>query len=108
MASGLRYIPWQFAGNRVCGIFQRVPVLGIRVTIFNVGSFETGHGRRTALRQGHELSRSQAVPLEYSIGWLTCAFASSQGAVMVGWPGATQDRLPAGSPATRPSRPGTP
>ena len=36
------------------------------------------------------------VPLEYSIGWLTCAFASRLGAVMVGWPGAAQDRLPAG------------
>ncbi len=44
------------------------------------------------------------VPLEYSIAWLTGAFASSRGAVMVGWPGAAQDRLPAGSPATRPGR----
>jgi hypothetical protein len=48
------------------------------------------------------------VPLEYSIAWLTCAFASGQGAVMVGWPGATQDRLPASSPDTRPRCPGAP
>ena len=33
------------------------------------------------------------MPLENSIAWLTCAFASRQGAVMVGWPGAAQDRL---------------
>jgi hypothetical protein len=38
------------------------------------------------------------VPLEYSIERLACAFASSQDAVMVGWPGAAQDRLPAGLP----------
>src|ERR1019366_2666485 len=48
------------------------------------------------------------VPLEYSIAWLTCAFASGQGAVVGGWPGATQDRLPAGSPDTRPRCPGAP
>jgi hypothetical protein len=41
------------------------------------------------------------VPLENLIAFLTCAFASSQGAVVVGWPGATQDRLPTGSPDTR-------
>jgi len=45
-----------------------------------------------------ELAATDPVPLEHSIAWLTCAFASGQGAVMVGWPGATQDRLPAGSP----------
>ena len=41
------------------------------------------------------------VPLEYSIDWLTCAIASRLGAVMVGWPGAAQDRLLAGAPGTR-------
>jgi hypothetical protein len=35
------------------------------------------------------------VPPEYSIEWPTCAIASRLGAVMVGWPGATQDLLPA-------------
>ena len=35
------------------------------------------------------------MPLEYSIAWLTCAVASRLDAVMVGWPGAAQDRLPA-------------
>src|SRR5215469_11732648 len=46
------------------------------------------------------LSESQArqtsvdpVPLEYSIAWLTCAVACGLDAVMVGWPGAAQDRL---------------
>jgi len=47
------------------------------------------------------------VPLEYSIE-RPCAFASSQDAVMAGWPGAAQDRLPAGLPATRPGCPGVP
>jgi len=34
-------------------------------------------------------------PLEYSIEWLTCAIASRLDVVMVGLPGAPQDRLPA-------------
>jgi len=48
------------------------------------------------------------VPLEYSIEWLTCAVASRFDAVVVGWPGAAQDRLPAGSPDTRLGCPGVP
>jgi hypothetical protein len=48
------------------------------------------------------------VPLEYSIEWLTCAIANRLDVVMVGWPGAAQDRLPADSPATRPGCPGIP
>jgi len=43
------------------------------------------------------------VPLEYSIVWLTCAIASRFDVVMVGLPGAVQDRLPAHVPGTRPS-----
>ena len=39
---------------------------------------------------------------------LTCAFASSSDAVMVGWPDASQDRLPASSPDTRPRCPDIP
>jgi hypothetical protein len=38
------------------------------------------------------------VPLEYSIAWLTCALASGPVAVMVSWPGAAQDRVPADVP----------
>jgi hypothetical protein len=34
------------------------------------------------------LAAADPVPLEYSIAWLTGAFASSRGAVMAGWPGA--------------------
>jgi hypothetical protein len=45
------------------------------------------------------------VPLEYSIGWLACAVANMMEAVMVGWPGAAQDRLPAELPRSRPSCP---
>src|ERR1017187_4345753 len=48
------------------------------------------------------------VPLEYSIEWLTCTIASRPVTVMVGWPGAAQDRLLASSPGTRPGRPGIP
>src|SRR5450759_870126 len=48
------------------------------------------------------------VPLEYSIEWLTCAIASRLDVVMVGLPGAAQDRLPAHVPGTRPGRPGVP
>ena len=33
------------------------------------------------------------VPPEYSIEWLACTIASRQATVMVGWPGAAQDRL---------------
>jgi hypothetical protein len=48
------------------------------------------------------------VPLEYSIGQLTCTIASRLVAVVVGWPGAVQDRLPASSPGIRPRCPGVP
>src|ERR1017187_3663642 len=48
------------------------------------------------------------VPLEYSTEWLTCAIASRLDVVMVGLPGAAQDRLPAHVPGTRPGRPGVP
>jgi hypothetical protein len=48
------------------------------------------------------------VPLEYSIGLLTCAVAGRLHAVVLGWPGAAQDRLRADMPGTRPGRPGVP
>jgi hypothetical protein len=48
------------------------------------------------------------MPLEYSIEWLTCAIAGRLDAVMVGWPGAAQDRLPADVPGTRRGCPGVP
>ena len=34
------------------------------------------------------------VPLEYSIAWVTCTVANMMNALMVGLPGAAQDRLP--------------
>ena len=52
------------------------------------------------------------VPLEYSTEELTCPIASRPVAVMVDWPGAAQDRLPADVPGPRcgcavvPRRPG--
>jgi hypothetical protein len=46
------------------------------------------------------------VPLEYSIVRLICAVTCSREAVMVGWPGAAQDRLLAGSQGTGPGRRG--
>src|ERR1035438_7816107 len=48
------------------------------------------------------------VPLEYSIGWLTCAIAGRLDVVMVGLPGAAKDRLSADVPGTRPGRRGVP
>jgi hypothetical protein len=42
------------------------------------------------------------VPLEYSIVWVICVVTCGLEAVTVGWPGAPQDRLPAGSPSTQP------
>src|ERR1019366_2324511 len=48
------------------------------------------------------------VPLEYSIEWLTCAFVSRLDVVLVGLPGAAQDRLLARVPGTRPGGPGVP
>jgi hypothetical protein len=49
---------------------------------------------------GSNLCRRLAagVPLEYSLEWLTCAFASKIDVVMVGLPDATQDHLPAHVP----------
>ena len=38
---------------------------------------------------------AKRVPLEYSIGWVACTVANMMNAVMVGLPGAAQDRLPA-------------
>ena len=51
---------------------------------------------------------SRPVPLEYSIEWPTCAFASRRDVVLVSLPGAAQDRLLAHVPGARPSRPGVP
>jgi len=56
----------------------------------------------------HEVARQDPVPLEYSIERLTWAIADRPSAVMVGWPGATQDRLPAEVPRPRRGRAGVP
>ena len=58
----------------------------------------------------HDRGRVTAdlVPLEYSIEWLTCAIASGLDVVMVGLPGAAQDRVSADVPGTRLGRRGVP
>jgi hypothetical protein len=73
-------------------------------------------GEGTVLAEGHTIPVAwngtdtglgpgiDAVPLEYSVGWLTCAVADRLDMVMVGWTGAAQDRLPAGPPDARPDR----
>src|SRR5271154_1830699 len=48
------------------------------------------------------------LPLEYSIDWLTCAFASTLGVVMVGLAGAAQDHVLAYVPGARLGRTGVP
>ena len=46
------------------------------------------------------------VPPGNSFVSLTCSFGGAAGAVMVGWPGAAQDRLPADALVVQPGRPG--
>jgi hypothetical protein len=48
------------------------------------------------------------VPLEYSIEWVTCTFASRRDVSLVSLLGAAQDRLLAHVPGTRPGRPDVP
>jgi hypothetical protein len=48
------------------------------------------------------------VPLEYSIEWLTCAFASMRDAMLVSLPGAVEDRLRGYVPGAQSGRPGVP
>jgi hypothetical protein len=62
----------------------------------------------TVGKRGADALDADGVPLEYSIEWLTCAIASRLDVVMVGLPGASQDRLPAHVPGARPGRPGLP
>jgi hypothetical protein len=47
-------------------------------------------------------SKSDPVPLEYPVAWLTCAVADRLDMVMAGWAGAAQGRLRADLPDTRP------
>jgi hypothetical protein len=49
---------------------------------------------------------AEPVPPGNSIASFTCRFACAGDAVMVGWPGAAQDHLPAHALAIRPDRPG--
>jgi hypothetical protein len=87
-------------GENVASRFTHV-VIGSGDGLFARAARQPGCRRRAG-------DRGEPVPLEYSIAWLTCAFASSQDAVMVGWPGATQDRLPASPPDIRPRCPSAP
>ena len=91
--------------------------LGIRFTcVLPQLTPETGLGAAAvaayAARQGVGipafLDRLGPVPLEYSIIWLACAFASRRDVVLVSLPGAAQDRLRAHVPGAQPGRPGVP
>ena len=63
-----------------------------------------GPGNGQASRTTHAArGPARPVPLEYSIGCVTCTVASMMDAVMAGLPGAAQDRLPAHVPGTRPA-----
>ena len=57
-------------------------------------SAQIGHICTLELVIADRAPAAQAVPPEYSIGWLTCAIASRLDAVMVGWPGAAQETSP--------------
>jgi hypothetical protein len=61
--------------------------------------FRTGRELELAKAGGFRLD--DPVPLEYSTEGLTCPIASRPVAVMVGWPGAAQDRLLADVPGPR-------
>ena len=80
-----------------------MPMGGMKLKV----SRSTSPDLPAAIRAGLKLSM-RAVPPEYSTERLTCAIASRLDAVMVGWPGAAQDRLPADVPGTRRSCPGVP
>src|SRR5450755_3707514 len=69
---------------------------------------EAAHGPQRLNHHRRLRALPGPVPLEYSIGWLTCALANMMDAVMVGLPDAAQDRLPADVPVTLPGRPGVP
>jgi hypothetical protein len=73
-------------------------------------AFQTHAHRAHQPSHGRQLLWAQQylVPLEYSIEWLTCAFASRLDVVLVGLPGAAQDRLFAHVPGAQPGRPGVP
>jgi putative transposase len=70
-----------------------------------------GLGVKVAASTTWEILKSAGidpVPLEYSIGLLTCAVADRLAAVVLGWTNAAQDRLRADVPDTRPGRPHVP
>jgi hypothetical protein len=46
-----------------------------------------------SVQQAGRRLRACPVPLEYSLGWLTCAIADRLDTVIVGWAGDAQDRL---------------
>ncbi|MGO8979791.1 MAG: hypothetical protein ACLQER_10925 [Streptosporangiaceae bacterium] len=88
-------------------------VLGLLVVLFRRNPSKDAEllGLRhenAVLRRHIPRVRYEPVPLECSIAWLTCAVISTQDAVMVGWPGAAQDRLPASSLDARPGCPDIP
>jgi len=55
--------------------------------------FHAERGRARALVPQPARAGAGPVPIEYSIGWLTCAFASRRNVMLASLPGAAQDRL---------------
>ena len=85
-------------GSYGAGLTRHVTAAGVRVVEVDRSD------RQDRRRQG----KSDPVPLEYSIEWLTCTFASRLDVVLVSLPGAAQDRLLAYVPGIRPGGPGVP
>jgi hypothetical protein len=85
------------------------PDTDVQAALTVLGRRPSGREERGSLNlQATDLTGADLVPLEYSIGWLTCVFASIHGVVVVSLPGAAQDRLLVYVPGTRPGRPGVP
>jgi hypothetical protein len=90
-------------------------ISGSAVQPVNEGNFEStirfliewvSDGEAEARR--YLADHAEPVALDYSIGCVTCTVADMMDAVVVGLPGAAQDRLPADVPGTRLGRPGVP
>ena len=110
--TGARYEIIEHEAVLVAEMFRRYADDG--ATIADLARWLTSQGAATRTGK-HRWDRSviwgmlrNPVPLEYSIEWLTCAIASRLDVVMVGLPGASQDRLRAHVPGARPGRPGLP
>jgi hypothetical protein len=103
-----------FYGNQYTLMAPLFEHYGVGLWMLEVGGRVDWHAEddeQTMLALGlsskREITKDQdPVPLEYSIACLICSVTCGLEAAMVGWPGAAQDRLLAGSPGTRLCCPG--